>query len=424
MKPHAVGMVALVALVAQTGCSASDGSSSSSSGTGGASSTSSNGSGGFGGFTGGGGMGGAPETIATLQGTVLAPEGTIPISGALLYLTPSPPDVIPDGVYCDRCVELDVNTPYTESAADGTFNLPAYHTGTQYLVVQKGQFRRVRSVDVVEGTQPVATDLTTLPGQMDKPGGDDIPKMAILVGAWDEISASLEKLGMQPGSFDLFQYPFPPNANDPFHPDKLTNDPAVMNGYHIVFVPCDSSDGTTCGYSSAENGVVQQNLQQFVAQGGKFYVTDYSYDYIRETWPPYLDWVDQTSSFGSACLDSSYDAPATVEDPDMQAWLAAQGINSFTLEANWTAVDQVHTVPSTDADGNPIDVTPKVWVSGQTPSWGQKPCTVSFERGCGRVLFSTYHTEGTGGSSLLAQEKALLYVLLEVGVCIGVPVPR
>lgn len=33
-------------------------------------------------------------------------------------------------------------------------------------------------------------------------------------------------------------------------------------------------------------------------------------------------------------------------------------------------------------------------------------------------------TEGTGGSSLLAQEMALLYVLLEVGVCVGVPVPR
>ena len=53
----------------------------------------------------------------------------------------------------------------------------------------------------------------------------------------------------------------------------------------------------------------------------------------------------------------------------------------------------------------------------------QRPTTVSFENQCGRVLFSTYHTEnstfGTGSSTLTAQEKALLYVLLEVGVCVG-----
>ena len=40
------------------------------------------------------------------------------------------------------------------------------------------------------------------------------------------------------------------------------------------------------------------------------------------------------------------------------------------------------------------------------------------------MLFSTYHTEGTGGPGLLEQEKALLYVLLEVGVCVGTPIPR
>ena len=44
---------------------------------------------------------------------------------------------------------------------------------------------------------------------------------------------------------------------------------------------------------------------------------------------------------------------------------------------------------------------------------------MSFEQKCGRVLFSTYHAEGDSTSTLLAQEKALLYVLLEVGVCVG-----
>ncbi len=381
------------------------------------------GSGGGGGLLAVGGAGGV-ISVGNLEGQVLAPEGTIPISGALVYLTPAPPDGIPDGVYCDRCVELDSGTPYTESAADGSFNLPAYQTGEQYLVVQKGQFRRYRTVDVVEGAQSVPAAMTTLPGKMDKANGDDIPKMAVLVGAWDDIGDSLQKLGMQPGSFDRFIGSFPPNANDPFAPNKLVHDPAVMNQYHIVFMPCDSSDGVMCEYSYAQDSATRSTLQQYAEAGGKVYVTDYSYDYIREAWPGYIDWVGQDSSFGSACMSNEYDAPAQVEDQGMQDWLTAQNITSFSLEANWTMVDKVNTLASTDSDGNPADITPKVWVSGQTPSNGLKPATVSFERGCGRVLFSTYHTEGTGGGSLLAQEKALLYVLLEVGVCIGVPVPK
>ncbi len=50
---------------------------------------------------------------------------------------------------------------------------------------------------------------------------------------------------------------------------------------------------------------------------------------------------------------------------------------------------------------------------------------MSFDQQCGRVLYSTYHAEGDVDSALLAQEKALLFILLEVGVCIGEqPPPR
>jgi hypothetical protein len=370
-----------------------------------------------------GGYGGAPPAVGQLTGKVVAPEGTIPISGALVYLVPGPPDGITDGVFCDRCVLLDVTTPNVFTATDGTFNLPAYWTGPQYLVVQKGQFRRVRQVNVVEGDQPVDLALTTLPGMMDKANGDDIPKMAILVGAWDDIGASLTKLGMQEGSFDRFQGTWPPNPNDPLNPSKLVHEAATINRYHIVFMPCDSSDGTVCSYSYAQDTETQTNLAQFVAAGGKLYVTDYSYDYITQIWPDHMTWVNQTDAFGSACLTGSYTAPAVVEDQGMEDWLAVQGITSFSLEANWTIVDQVYPVPDTDPDGNPITITPKVWVSGQTPSNGLKPSTISFERSCGRVLYSTYHTEGNG-SDFLPQEKALLYVLLEVAVCVGQPIPR
>ena len=423
MQWHSAWLVGLggVVMAAALGnaCSAGGGSGTGGSAAGGVGAQGGTGIGGFN----QGGYGGAPPAVAHLTGRVVAPEGTIPISGALGYLSGGMPEAIPDGVYCDHCVLIDVSTPHVLTNADGTFDLGAYTLGTQNLVVQKGQFRRVRPVDVVAGDQPVDIALTTLPGHMDKANGDDIPKMAILVGAWDDIGASLQKLGMADGSFDKFQNPWPPNSSDPFSPDKLAHDAATINQYHIVFTPCDSSDGVTCASGYADESATQTNMAQFVAAGGKLYVTDYSYDYIAQTWPQYITWENQTDAFGSACLPGSYDAPAVVQDTGMADWLAAQGITNFDLEANWTEITAVNPVPDTDPDGNPITVTPKVWVSGQVPSSGLRPTTVSFERSCGRVLFSTYHTEGSG-SGFLPQEKALLYVLLEVSVCVGQPIPR
>ena len=78
---------------------------------------------------------------------------------------------------------------------------------------------------------------------------------------------------------------------------------------------------------------------------------------------------------------------------------------------------QPYTAP--DENGNSADFTPTVWVSADVPNEGHQPATVSYQYGCGRAMFSTYHTESGAGTGLLAQERALLYIILEVAVCIG-----
>lgn len=381
----------------------------------------------------GGGDGAAPTTLGHLTGKVVAPEGTIPISGALVYLTTHDPAPIPDGTYCDKCVTIDASTPYTYSNVDGTFDLPAYALGAQKLVVEKGAFRRVRDVTVASGTQPVDISLTTLPGKTDPSVGDTIPKMALVVGAWDHIEVSLAKLGIgklkasggfdeSSAPYDLYENKFPPSATVN-NPRTLITDAATIGKYQIVFIPCSGSNGTTCDdYQPGESGV-QDTLKGFVAAGGKLYVTDYSYEYVRQPWPGGITFDGATSSLGSGCQPGAYDAPADVADPDLKSWLAATGDTSFTLQQSWTMIDGLHPISTVDADGNPKTVTPKVWMNGSLGD-GPHPETVSFESGCGRVLFSTYHTEGNADGPLLAQEKALLYVLLEVaGVCYGTPPP-
>ena len=243
---------------------------------------------------------------------------------------------------------------------------------------------------------------------MDKAHGDDIPKMALIDADYDKIDESLGKLGLA-GAFDEFTA----GAGGANSQEALLSDPAKLAQYHFVFRGCSQCDD---GYSS--KGAYIKNLQNYVKSGGKLYVTDWSYEYIHQGWPQYLSFKFDTPGFGGGCI-GEYDAPATTIDPDMKNWLGAQGITTFSTQGNWSIIEQVNGVATTDADGNPTTVTPHVWIAGTSPE-GEKPNTVSFEDGCGRVLFSTYHTEGvTGGGSsdFLPQEKALMYVLLEVSVC-------
>lgn len=378
------------------------------------------------GGSGGSVMVGPPD--ATLTGVVRAPNGTIPISGALVYLAPFAPAPIPDKNYCDTCVAITDTTPYTLTKPDGSFTLPA-SSGDWTIVVQKGSFRRARPISIVPGAQVVAADSTRFPGKTDATKDDFIPKLAIIPGAWDKIEGTLKKLGIE--QFDLFENKFPPNLSDPKAPYALLHKKAILNQYNVLFVPCNTATGGSpddptaqCKQGAPEEADVRENLKDFVAAGGKLYATDYQYEYMRRPWPGYVDWNGQTSASGSACKSGEYDAPAVVGDDGLKSWLGAQSITNFELEANYLMIDKVNTVTGLGFDGKPAQVTPKIWMKGNVAGV-EKPTTVSFEHGCGRVLYSTYHTEDKkSGSGILPQELALLYIILEVNVCIGPGVVR
>ena len=356
-----------------------------------------------------------PDVIGDLTGTVLAPEGTIPISGALVYLTSDTPEPIPQQVFCDKCIELPPDVPYTLSAADGSFTLDTYYSGELNLVVQKGAFRRVRSITVSAGSQSVDPSFTTLPMATDAAAGDFIPKMAVLDGIYDDIEDSLAKLGLgQVDSFgDLISGTESFDLFDGSARNNFLTDYSQLSQYHIVYFPC----ATSWPDNNLSDPTVIDNLINYMNAGGRLYVTDYSYDVLRRARAEPITWEGDNGSFGSA-ESGYYDAPATAADPDLAAWLSAQGINGFTAEANWTIISSVNNYDAPDENGANMTFTPTTWVTGDVPGSGNRPLTVSYQHGCGRALFSTYHTE-SGSDTLLVQERALLYIILEVAVCIG-----
>jgi hypothetical protein len=377
-----------------------------------------------------------PPIVGWISGKVTAPEGTVPVSQAMVYLTTRDPEPIPSTAYCDTCVHLTPLEPYAYTKADGTFELPAYATGKQRIVVQKGQFRRVRDIEVMPGDQGVDPMKTRLPGKNDPTLGDTIPRIAMVDGGYDKIDYSLKKLGIE----EFYRYgdaPFalpggpPPGIKTNKSGNDLMGSASELSGYHITLLPCaamgasrNDNDGTwQCGGPTS----AQKNaFKSYVESGGKLYVTDFAYEAVRQTWPGFITFLDRTgqplddtsNGLGNGCRSGGETTNGTAKDKGLGDWLTAIGDGNPELHASWSRMQKVNAKPGVDPQGNPVTITPKVWMTSDIGGQ-QLPATVSFEQKCGRVLFSTYHCEGDTAGGLLPQEKALLYILLEVGVCVG-----
>ena len=406
-----------------------------------------------------------PGGEATMTGLVTAPNGTLPISGALVYLTHDQP-TIPQTVHCSECVDLACGTPYTFSGPDGTFSLDA-PPGDWNVVVQKGQFMRVTPASLAEGDNPLAADVTRMPDHNDPPAGQFIPRIAVALGDHDHLEDALAKLGLGTTEIKDFkellvngseQFDVWDNSPDRDFPGamgsftQLVQNQALMAKYHIIFVPCTQQAGEYL--EALDDPAVINNIQAWVAAGGKWYVADWSSEAISAPFPQYQTfWKRQDSTTIEQWKDQDtadlgrYDPLGVVLDPDLEAWLdalppALKDINPENdpdLESYpviddlpnvqtmyvYSGVKEVPEVLVPDPMGGQVNVGHKVWIEGPgAESWGVPPAdsnwplTITGEYGCGRIMFTAYHTVESGGYvGLSPQELVLMYLILEIGVC-------
>lgn len=399
-----------------------------------------------------GGCGAPPSTNATLTGTVWAPNGEIPISNALVYTTAVEPAGIPQGVYCDECQEVSCSDFFTFTDHDGSFQLDTQAANGHYLVVKKGQFMRVTPIDIVEGSTPLSSNWTTLPGENNPASGEYIPLIAVGYGSFDRIEDALGKFGLGQTNISGFEEtlvagtePFDiwDNGGGPAFDGytsqgtfaQLIADPTALDDYHIIFVPCSTDD-----FVAQLNPANIQNIQDWVAAGGRWYVADWSNEWMEHVFPDYqtLDGEPNNADGGA------YDSNATVLDPDLLAWLMAlppdlKDINPLNDEShptlndlpafvttvdNWSVIEQVHPILVDDGMGGQVDVGHNVWLEGPGGGFPVHPLTVSGVYGCGRIQFTSYHAaEFFDYVGLSPQELVLLYTILEIGVCQENPLP-
>lgn len=408
--------------------------------------------------------GGSPDAYQGPRGSVtgtvwmpmhsptLAPSDPIPVYGAVVYVTNVRPDPIPEGVFCERCVDAPASAVY--SAHDGTFQLEPI-PGDYWLVIEKGQWRLEQQITVGTGPLVLADPQTTLPSDHDPVNGAYIPKVGIVLGTNDNIEDVLGKVGFDNMSGNDF-VDVPGMEVEVFtSASQLIGSLDTLRQFHIVFFPCNTGIGDF-GVPELSNQTALDNLRRYVSEGGKLYVTDWSGEVMDRPFPPQITLGDSgTDSVGtydpinfggtlSVMGDSdgssytSMDAEAV--DVNLNAWLGLQTAptpsnptpsvidpDRFEVQGNWnwiSALGQVQT--GTDDDGLPIYDDPRAWIIGSGSSAGgpdKRPLSVTFEpTGCGRVLFSTYQTANGNHAGLHPQERVLLFLIMEIGVCSDVPI--
>jgi len=411
-----------------------------------------------------GGTGEVDDGLAAVTGTVWAPGNApgmvppgheIPVAGAMVYLGLIKPDPIAQAVECLPCTQAPPSAQITD--AKGAFELhPA--PGTYWLVVQKAQFRFEQQITIT-GPQALGPELTTLPSIHDPDHGKWIPHIALASGDYDAMESILGKMGIGAvgadgsfvtpsavGAFDVYSNG---GAIDKVAKGKLTDlvgDLEKMLTYHIIFIPC-AGDWNRAALRDPAN---LRNIREYVRAGGRLYVTDWSGEWADNVFPEQIELrgrVDTPASaydpgadrwyprqFGNADGSPSYSSPdAEAVDPDLAAWLDGQvggygwpiDAQAFLVEGNWDHIKGLHDVQvGVDEEGQPVIDSPKPYVVGSDgTAGGKKTLTATFEpTGCGRVLYSTYHTTESIHLGLEPQERVLLYLLLEIGVCKDDPV--
>lgn len=406
----------------------------------------------------------------TINGIVWAPGNApgmvpagqeIPIYNALVWVSPTRPAGIPQETYCEPCVTPQGKHVFSDHK--GNFSLGNIVPNTYWLIMQKGQFRYEQQI--VVGTTPIQlpAEQTTLPSVQEPENGKWIPKMAIAVGNYDDLEDILGKMAV--GSVDSSgRFVADSAAGRMYIYDNggiyggttegslssLVGSLAEMLKYHIIFIPCASTSNTAA--LRVEQNL--KNMRDYVAAGGKLYVTDWSGEWMDNVFPapvtlgpgedtpataydPNTDtW--NTSQFGDADGSSYTSNNAEAAEQNLHTWLNGQmgptessqtqstyNASLFDVEGNWNTIEALTPVQvGVDDENLPVYDTPTAWViGGQQTSLPKKPLTVTFEpAGCGRVLYSTYHTTDGTHVGLVPQERVLLYLIMEIGVCNDDPI--
>lgn len=352
-----------------------------------------------------------------ITGKLVAPNGITPISGATVTLQGA--TITGAGVAlrpaAAACPVPEGDDPYVCTEPDGTFKLEVEAKVGSSLALRavKGSWRTRFQVALT--TEVVKLGDVRLSADPAK----GAPRIAVADGDYDDIEGILSDLGYD---FDFFENEIswldPPEhgISKLFEPDDSGK--ARLFSYDIVFVNCGTAEWLVL---APENVAL---ISEYVAGGGRLYVSDLSYDLVERAFPEYIDFFGDDDEEDAAQVGPQPSSPtldATVRDAGLAAWLATRDCGPGAGGCIDTATNTVklggfiqNWVVMLGAEATPQGGTVKVWVDANVAPHGRIPLTVSFVHGDGLVLFTSYHNSADEDADyLVAQRYVLEYLVFE-----------
>jgi len=387
-------------------------------------------------------------TATSVSGTVYAPNGTLALYGATVYIPRLDPGPLPTGPQCDRCDpsgELPGGAiARTTSDEAGHFSLTNVPVGADIpLIIQIGKWRRKALVPMINKCtdNPLTADVTSLPKNRSE---GDLPKIAVTSGSCDALECLIRRLGVSDyeftsdaGSGSIHLY----NAGGFDHVGSTALSQATtlwgsedkLKNYDIVLNACQCSQE-----ASEKTQAMMDNTKAYADIGGRIFNSHYGNVWIGgETGVPThapAVWKD-IASFGDSGNDAPSDTIDQVNNPkgaSFATWMSNVGGS--------TTIGQVAIgAGSFRQTANTMDTTKAerwlYWDAGST----QYPQNFQFttpneapaNARCGKVVFSDMHVGGdqapfgafpTACSTgpLSPQEKALAFMFFDIASCVQV----
>lgn len=384
-----------------------------------------------------------------------------------------------NGESCDRCEDQDFGPVLVSTTSDskGEFELSGnIPVGKPVLLVVKvGKFRRAQLVTVPASAACKTHNLPTaagsnparLPRSMSDGTGAHIPRIAVTTGEIDAMECVFEKMGIAHNEFGagasgtgsprIHLYRGGPSNNprgarmsDPTpHDTTLYSDQTRMRGYDMIVADCEgqSWDGSNTSNFTQRN-TYGNNVIQYVNRGGRLFASHLSFSWLYENGTQaYASGAARfTTGLGPAAnwdtslyLDTSGTGRVSSGRPrssprinDFAAWLVNEGVipnatGTFTITDPRSSVTQLN-------DGTE-EFVHRTNGNQRTQQFAfNTPLRAPEGQACGRVTYTGFHVAATGGNTqpfanetfpdhctgnLTAQEKVLLYMLFDLGRCVG-----
>lgn len=345
-----------------------------------------------------------PCGVGSMIGRACAPSGDI-LAAADVSIT---------GTDCDGN-SFEVTTRTT---GDGTFEFDEVPSGTHDLTVTSGSFSTTKSVFIRAG---ILNDYTAA---SEKVCVDADVKLAVIKGAYDSVEDVLESLNL---SYDV-------KGGDEMESetqaaiDFLSNATA-MSEYDVVLINCGNLYnqmkpidvfGQLIYPFGDQFPAITAALQQFVAQGGSLYTSDWASPFFEMAFPDIIDFYGDDTDMEAA--RNGY-APQLI-----QATVQSQTLQT-TLGANSASIDFPHTPPAVYNDhwvvAESVDPSATVHLSGDAQLCQNDACqsggamqsgapllVSKTEAGGGTVIFTSFHNHSDDAAPISAETETILRFLI------------